>query len=469
MLSKKNRWIIVVDPVARPKYHEKAQKYLEKSVDIDPSNWRAYYQLALEQSEIRDTQKAMQSIGRALQLNPSDISSWHLLVLLCSCPVQGNLKRALEACQMGLERARELKISSQLENDNVFDLGALADFDESEQHILLQMTYTMLCAKLYGPEEALRLQQDVFATYTRIAVPETGSEYSQAMTGLYERPKGMVVSGSLENLSENTISDDGSSNQSPSREQRQHNGSTRLSQRSSSQSLKTSSDEGSNTPPPTATTQQSHHHKRLHPPHLHLFRSKSRMKARKDPTTNGAATNDEKKHALLYSATNGTQTGSQPGSLSSLQSAAAMSLSSTRSIVTQGDAQHMAPHHPTTRWRLRLRRSSRILCQLWLLSAAYFLQLGRLDEAQKAIEEAESINWTSHAGVWCMLGRLRLAEGNKEGAIASFQKGFACDQNDNDCKLWLAKTFMELDDLEVAEGLLDRITKETGWDNPDAW
>lgn len=83
--------------------------------------------------------------------------------------------------------------------------------------------------------------------------------------------------------------------------------------------------------------------------------------------------------------------------------------------------------------------------------------------------EAENVDWTTHAGVWCLLGRIRLAQKQPQKAIIAFQKGLVTKPSDVTCRVWLAKTYIELGDLEIAEGILEAVTKENGWDNSAAW
>ena len=156
-------------------------------------------------------------------------------------------------------------------------------------------------------------------------------------------------------------------------------------------------------------------------------------------------------------------------SVSSLHSAVP-SLSSTTSIIPHGSVGSATiDAQPTARCRQRQRRSIRILCNLWLLSASCFLELGLVNETLKAIEEAENVDWTNNAGVWCMLGRLRLVENKIDLAIAAFQKGLVCDGNDVQCRVWLAKAYIQHGNLEVAEGLLEFVTRSNGWNCTEAW
>lgn len=110
-----------------------------------------------------------------------------------------------------------------------------------------------------------------------------------------------------------------------------------------------------------------------------------------------------------------------------------------------------------------------MLCDLWLLSAESFLQHGKIDEALKAVGEAENVDWTTHAGVWCLLGRIRLVQKQYKKAIVAFEKGLVTKPNDVECRVWLAKTHLDLGDVEIAEGILENVTLENGWDNSLAW
>lgn len=117
----------------------------------------------------------------------------------------------------------------------------------------------------------------------------------------------------------------------------------------------------------------------------------------------------------------------------------------------------------------RKQQSDRILSDLWLLSAQMFIKLGKLDEARKAIEEAENVDWVSNPQVWCVLGQLLEAEGDFEQAQTAFYKSLVIDPNDITCRLWLAKSHLLQESQEIAEGILDIMTKSNGWDCAEAW
>lgn len=171
-------------------------------------------------------------------------------------------------------------------------------------------------------------------------------------------------------------------------------------------------------------------------------------------------------HALVTigNTARGLSTTSDGGSVSSIHSVATSIISTHTLLQTTTTLSR-----PTTHARLQHQRSCKMLCDLWLLSAEGFLRAGKLEEALKAVSEAENVDWTTHAGVWCLLGRIRLAQNKPDKAISAFQKGLVTKPNDVDCRIWLARTYIEQGHLEVAEGLLQAITQENGWDHASAW
>lgn len=114
-------------------------------------------------------------------------------------------------------------------------------------------------------------------------------------------------------------------------------------------------------------------------------------------------------------------------------------------------------------------QQSRLLSELWLLSASCFLKLGKLEEALKAVEEAENADRCTNPRVWCMLGRIHLASQDLEEAMEALDKGLMIDPNSVECRVWLAQAHMALGRMETAEGLLEPLTKGVGWDCAEAW
>ncbi|KAG1069045.1 hypothetical protein G6F42_026299 [Rhizopus arrhizus] len=151
----------------------------------------------------------------------------------------------------------------------------------------------------------------------------------------------------------------------------------------------------------------------------------------------------QKKEDATGNTARGLSTTSDGGSVSSIHSVATSIISTHTLLQTTTTLSR-----PTTHARLQHQRSCKMLCDLWLLSAEGFLRAGKLEEALKAVSEAENVDWTTHAGVWCLLGRIRLAQNKPDKAISAFQKGLVTKPNDVDCRIWLARTYIEQGHLE---------------------
>lgn len=143
------------------------------------------------------------------------------------------------------------------------------------------------------------------------------------------------------------------------------------------------------------------------------------------------------------------------------------------SNTTQGSS-ILQPNHiptkPSTRTLLRRATSDQVLSDLWALTAQMFIKSNKLEEARKAVEEAENVDWTSNPQVWCVLGLLLKKEGGRETeAQAAFQKALVIDPNDVRAQLELAKLYIQQNNIELAEGILSSLTKSNGWDCAEAW
>lgn len=168
--------------------HEKALVALRQSIELDDSHWETHYQLALQLAEMRDISNAIPMISKSLQMNSDHLPSWHLLALLCTCPIRESSNQALKTCELAMNQ------SPLYEN--------WVDYSEDiAQHVLLQMTQTLLVERVHGSEEALVAQSSLFQSFGKIVVPELIPDVSSNM--LHESISqgsaryGMVLSGSL--------------------------------------------------------------------------------------------------------------------------------------------------------------------------------------------------------------------------------------------------------------------------------
>ncbi|KAI8348866.1 hypothetical protein BD560DRAFT_237956 [Blakeslea trispora] len=426
------------DPTVRPAYHEKALGYLKQAIEMNSNAWQAYYQLALQQAEMRDIGQAIQSISQSLQHHPKCTASWHLLTLLVSCPIQNDDKQALKMCEMGLEQI------------------ALADvgFDEAENHMLLQMSRTLLLERTSGSEVALESLEALFGFYRKLAVPEVSVSTTSSDNFAHH---GMITSGSFGNLSELPIATE------QRKRGRSASNSTVMSHLPSSSAelgnntsqLLTIPDNGS----ANNSQQPSHHH---HLPHsLNLFGSRS-TSLRKSYLPEG---NSSAAKSNMTVPTSPYDTKSIAGnSVTSFQSITP-SMNNSSSILQP----NMIPTKPTARNKLQKERSDRMLTDLWLLTSRLFLKLDKQSEARKALEEAENIDWISNPQVWCRLGQLLQAESDQEQARSAFYKALVVDPYDVASRLELAKSHLLEGNQEIAEGILDVMTQSNGWNCAEAW
>ncbi|KAG0261688.1 hypothetical protein BG011_000784 [Mortierella polycephala] len=123
---------------------------------------------------------------------------------------------------------------------------------------------------------------------------------------------------------------------------------------------------------------------------------------------------------------------------------------------------------PTTKSVMRTARANKVLVTLWLLSASTFRRLGRMEDALKAIEEAEHVD-ASNADVWYQLGLLYAAQSDQDTAFISYSKALALAPYHPACQTRVGRSYLETGSLEMAEGILETTTKSHGWDSAEAW
>ncbi|KAJ3560060.1 hypothetical protein NP233_g11081 [Leucocoprinus birnbaumii] len=177
---------------------------------------------------------------------------------------------------------------------------------------------------------------------------------------------------------------------------------------------------------------------------------------------------------------------------------------------------------PMNNWQIR---ENRLLSQLWLMSAATFRRLGKIEQAKGAIQEAE-VKDEANPGVWVQLGLYYLALRHREHAIDAFQKALMIDTDHVPATVHLSSIYLtpsksqspqpqasssvasspteattidklppphnppqypppsssahsstKLDiqdttdrsNVDLAAGLLSHLTQGKGWDVPEAW
>ncbi|OCH91549.1 hypothetical protein OBBRIDRAFT_752951 [Obba rivulosa] len=130
----------------------------------------------------------------------------------------------------------------------------------------------------------------------------------------------------------------------------------------------------------------------------------------------------------------------------------------------------------------RAAKDRRLLSNLWLMSAATFRRLGKIEQARGAIQEAE-VRDEHNAAVWVQLGLYHMALNNERSALEAFQKALFISPDDVSATIHLCRIYLSppslkprgdppratSDNVDLAVGLLSDLTRGVGWDVPEAW
>ncbi|ORZ07691.1 hypothetical protein BCR42DRAFT_472194 [Absidia repens] len=567
----------IVDSEQRPKYHEKALSLLQQANSILPDSWETHYYLAYQYASVRNIDLAIQSIRHSLDLNMSHVASWHLLALALSCSGQKDHSQALEIATIGLESGNDITNSR------------ISLYEQHEQQLLLNMTYSKLVNVTKGSQKALEEHASLIKLYGKwlvegsttdpidFALVDYGvnggvdeSEHAWHGRTSYgdddKVPRKLVVSGSFGNSpsivfsshnhdttsthstlqvpSTNTTSkslrrrsasssminnftvsgngsetnltntesasvytpslSDNSTSKNDTLDLKSPNGSTPSTIPQRNPSLRKYA--SNSTLKPTGSGQSSHHH--WHGIHLFPSRSTNRKYAVAQNNDNDAhsttttpmnisVSNDSlsrqtsflvngkpnSRYNSAYSIQSSTSTGptgtatpsSLHDSINTVQTASLPMTTLPSLLIPKKQRPVM-----TTRGYLRHQRQHARLCELWLMSAEWYLELSESNEAIKAISEAQTA-CSDHPDIWCLVGQLNAQKQpsglfgnerkleNSASPIQFFEKGLLLDPNHVGCQLGLAKLYMEQQDLCLAEGILTSLTQGFGWQSSEAW
>jgi tetratricopeptide (TPR) repeat protein len=143
-------------------------------------------------------------------------------------------------------------------------------------------------------------------------------------------------------------------------------------------------------------------------------------------------------------------------------------------------------HHQAFEIRQKTRWHS-LLVTLWLMSTKTFIKAGLLEEANKALGEAEQLG-LGDPGVWYELGQLNLRARDliqekkkpnledikaikemNQVASDAFEKALILDPDHIPSQVAKATRLFESNQVELAEGLLEQVTFGLGWDSAEAW
>ncbi|KAJ6632489.1 hypothetical protein B0H10DRAFT_1977554 [Mycena sp. CBHHK59/15] len=134
-----------------------------------------------------------------------------------------------------------------------------------------------------------------------------------------------------------------------------------------------------------------------------------------------------------------------------------------------------------SKWSHRTAREIRLESDLWLMSAATFRRLGKIEQAKGAIQEAE-VKDEGNPAVWVQLGLYYVALGHTQDAIDAFHKALFINPDDISASVHMCRLYLtpegssragedEIDpnNVDLVAGMLAHLTRGPGWDVPEAW
>lgn len=167
------------------------------------------------------------------------------------------------------------------------------------------------------------------------------------------------------------------------------------------------------------------------------------------------------------------------GRSSSFVTALGGSQSVAESNTSQTYSKNVFLHKQRDRW-------NSLLMKIWLFTMELYIESNELEEANKVLMEMEALG-AGEADIWYQMGcmcvkalgpidsSLPLSSWTKqqlhikEMALEAFKKALTLDEDHVETHVVLASLFIQMKEWEIAENLLDRITKSFGWDHAQAW
>ncbi|GAA5795787.1 hypothetical protein HPULCUR_001149 [Helicostylum pulchrum] len=506
----------------RARHHEESVRSLEQSISVY-SCWKSYYELALQQALVRDTHAAINSISKSIELRPDHVESWHLLALLYSCKRTDDLPKALKTLEAGLQLSTK-NVSSATSipvfSWNTNEVNASDLYKKAESYLSIRMSQLTLKEAMEGPENVMDQYKELFEIYTQLTqelgitavvdelpspvpVPASPTRKRKTSLSLIRRTSLTSVKSSSSNGTDprpRASSVEESSR--PSQPQRSNSEIDYLSDDSSvSTSLTRQSSarrsSSNRTQPPVASsiprTNSLLNDTDLKKRSLQLI--DLGLARRIGTAAANPAQHNGKQHDSSRSLVSESGLNSSAVSLASLLTPAysmgslrSNSVSSRTSKAVTRDGLIVSTfhqHHQAFEIRQKTRWHG-LLVTLWLMSTKTFIKAGLLDEANKALGEAEQLG-LGDPGVWYQLGQLSLKardlieakqkKSNQDSraikemnhvAADAFEKALVLDADHVPSQV--AKASLLLDSQQdLADGLLQQITLGLGWDSAEAW
>ncbi|KAI9278254.1 hypothetical protein BDA99DRAFT_531025 [Phascolomyces articulosus] len=512
------------DPDTRSEYHSKSIESLTQAVHLDESSWQAHYELAVEQAITRNLYDAANAISKSIQLHPTHLPSWHLLALLHSCQ-ENKEPQALQTLEAGLNHSNLSTDFNQMVAGSAPVLSWNPDEKSvaqyvtlAESHLAMSMTQVQLLEKLEGPDAILDLYTDLFSMYAKLAT-HLNDAGATASSDDYLMDDGVQQEKWMNGGRHNSITSTTNGRRN-SRSLSLSKVDPRRRSNSASNSPRTTEFNAAETTAPPMSPSANNNHS---PPRRMKSSSSDETRSNRQGSFAGRGRSSSitresksirKKSMQLIdmgfarrmgsSAQQSTKQQSSGSTLfdekqqhtpnSDASSATLMSLLTPSFSTASMGVPERRPSNTTptistllnkpTQFYTRYQRDRwyHLLVKLWLMSTTTFIRAGRLEEATKAIVEAEQqllAGQMNDASVWYQLGMVCIQKAKKssppdrttlhETGLDAFKKALAIDPDHIDALVAMARCFMDLEEWELAEGLLDRATRGYGWDHAEAW
>ncbi|KAK4509975.1 uncharacterized protein ATC70_008125 [Mucor velutinosus] len=525
------------DPNDRVSHHQTALTSLQNAAEHNRACWKSFYTLGLQQAYMRDTHAAIVSIRRSIELNPHYASSWHLLSLLYSCKRTDRLSLASQTLELGLQVAEKQQSMWSPGAIPVYswtkeEVNANDVFERAESLISMRMSQLALLEAKDGPESVIDQYQDLFSLYAQLtqqlglleamSTPTTPIDFTSSgisTSSTLQRPRRKSSISLIRRTSLTSIANSITGNGGGSSSSIKASGRPRSSSVESKSSVKPPSlarraeSDTDDISDDSNASRQSSYSRRLKKQRQPTFKSVAQQQqqaaelkkrslqlidlglARRIGT---AAANPAKHNGSSRSFfTNESSQGAvslasmltpsySMGSLrsNSVSSRSSSVLAGRNNVVTKDGlmVSTFHQHHQAFELRKKTRWHS-LLVTLWLMSTKTFMKANLLEEANKALGEAEQLG-LGDPNVWWHLGQLSIQVGDmisqkkklsvedgkairemKQVATDSFEKALILDPDHVPSQV--AKAGILTPDLAL--GLLEQITLGLGWDSSEAW
>lgn len=110
-----------------------------------------------------------------------------------------------------------------------------------------------------------------------------------------------------------------------------------------------------------------------------------------------------------------------------------------------------------------------ILIDIWIMTSATYARALRFEEAHKAIMEADELTFGVNADVWHQVGQNCLLEGLSDRAVEAYKRALSIDPDHILTHISLSSVYLTMNQVELAEQLLQRSTRGLGWNQTEAW